>query len=160
MKFRKIAALFIAAVLAAAALTACGGSASEATDTADTVDTADTADAAAAPSEDASVLTGTWEVTAFMDTNSGESYDIDEYAEKNGVTADDIRVDYIFSDDGACSCVLAGAEATGKFTFDGLNVVCSFDNGTEVSFEYDEEGPVLVSLDPATGISTMLYKIS
>lgn len=149
---KKVIVTVMAVALSVSTLVGCGGNnnAGAAAPAADST-------ATATASVDASAIVGSWLSGSFA--VNGEVYDPDTYAEMNGLTSDDIVSVYTFDENGTVSATLAGAEATGTYTFDGTYINTTFENGSTVKFEYDAENDGLGVEDPASGVITFFARL-
>ena len=105
---------------------------------------------------DTSAIIGSWMTGCYM--KDGESYNPDEYAELNNIEdATSLVFVYTFNEDGTvvAQAAATGEVANGTWEVSGENIIASFENGSQVPFEYSAENDMMGVEDTTTGVITL-----
>ena len=182
---KKLLAVLMVGVLAASVLTACGGSdeaakAEPAAEAAEEVKDEDIAEAATEAVQEAveeqvnagaeelevpestgdmSQIIDSWGVKKMMDAE-GNEFTLEEYAEQNGMTADQIQCIYTFNEDGTGAMTLAGIDTQFVWGIDENNQVSIQTANAPISLIYDPEDDLLIIQDANSGITTGFARTS
>lgn len=108
---------------------------------------------------DTSAIIGSWMTGSYM--KDDESYNPEEYAELNGIEDyTQLVFVYTFNEDGTVVAQAAGTgeEANGTWEVSGEQIITSFENGSQVTFEYSAENDMMGVEDPSTGVITLFAR--
>ena len=163
---KKLLVLLMAGVLASFAFVGCSDdedTSEKETKTEETADAEDEADDEGEGEDEgsdvASAVIGSWMTGSYI--NGDESYNPEEYAEANGIEDyTQLVFVYTFNEDGTVSAQAAatGEVANGEYTIDGDKITATFENGSEVPFEYSADQDMLAVQDPNSGVITLFAR--
>ena len=159
------------AAAASAAENAADSTAAESTPAESTADTAESTPAESTPAEsegnpateiDTAKLTATAWASAVMIKTDGTTPTVEEYAQEQGQTTEDMLTTICFGTDGSFVLVKQGVGAVfGTYTVNGKEVAVTLDNGVTSKFEMTErDGKTMLGeeeTDKSTGIEGTLY---
>lgn len=108
---------------------------------------------------DTDAIIGSWMTGSYM--KDGESYNPEEYAELNGIEDyTQLVFVYTFNEDGtvAAQAAATGEVANGTWEVSGEQIIASFENGSQVPFEYSAENDMMGVEDASTGVITLFAR--